>query len=171
MSLEPQTSLDSRFSTPGAEATPWSDVERLLAEAELFWIATVRPDGGVHVTPLGAIWMDNALYFTTGPREQKALNLEWSQRCTFTTGANSWSKGFDVVLEGRARRVDDRGELGRVASAYREKYGDFWEFEATAGGFEHDGVFSLVFRVEPETVFGFGKGELYSQTRYRFSPT
>jgi hypothetical protein len=28
----------------------------------------------------------------------------------------------------------------------------------------------LVFRVAPSTVFAFGKGDVYSQTRWRFGP-
>lgn len=168
MTSDPDISLDIRYSTPDAEARPWADIEELIAAAELFWISTVRPEGGVHVTPLGAVWLDDALYFTTGPDERKTANLAVSPRCTFTTGANRWSAGFDVVLEGTAEEVTDRHELRSVASAYREKYGDFWEFEPTEGGFEHDGVFSLVFRVVPEQVFGFGKGHQFSQTSYRF---
>ena len=36
------------------------------------------------------------------------------------------------------------------------------------GGFNGDGGVALVFRVEPVTAFGFGKGP-YSQTRWRFA--
>jgi hypothetical protein len=41
---EPRGELDSRFSSPGATARPWSDVDAVLAGAGMFWISTVRPD-------------------------------------------------------------------------------------------------------------------------------
>src|SRR5213076_3216527 len=48
----PHTSIDPRYSSPGAEPTSWAAAERLLTGAELFWISTVRPGGRPHVTPL-----------------------------------------------------------------------------------------------------------------------
>ena len=50
--MTPTTKFDSRFSDPEASATPWAEAERALAEAELYWLTTVRADGRPHVTPL-----------------------------------------------------------------------------------------------------------------------
>jgi len=36
------------------------------------------------------------------------------------------------------------------------------------GAFEHEGGTALVCRVAPSTAFGFGKGDTFSQTRFRF---
>jgi predicted pyridoxine 5'-phosphate oxidase superfamily flavin-nucleotide-binding protein len=41
----PTTSLDSRFSQPGATPTSWDDTLRVIETAELFWITTVHADG------------------------------------------------------------------------------------------------------------------------------
>jgi len=71
----PQTRLDPAYSAPNATAADWSEAEARLAEAELFWISTVRPDGRPHVTPLPTVWADGALHFCTGPEERKAKNL------------------------------------------------------------------------------------------------
>ena len=50
--------LDERFGAPGATALPWDDVERMLTEAELYWLTTVRADGRPHVAPLvGVAWV------------------------------------------------------------------------------------------------------------------
>ena len=68
----PVTTLDQRFSEPGAVATGWDETRRLLEAAELFWITTVRADGRPHVTPLVAVWLDGAIHFSTGAAEQKA---------------------------------------------------------------------------------------------------
>jgi predicted pyridoxine 5'-phosphate oxidase superfamily flavin-nucleotide-binding protein len=48
----PVTTLDQRYSAPGAVATGWDETRRVLETAELFWISTVRADGRPHVTPL-----------------------------------------------------------------------------------------------------------------------
>jgi Pyridoxamine 5'-phosphate oxidase len=50
---QPVTELDARFSDRDAVATDWDETRRALEDAELFWIATVRADGGPHLTPLG----------------------------------------------------------------------------------------------------------------------
>jgi Pyridoxamine 5'-phosphate oxidase len=66
MALEsPRTDLDRRFSTPDAEALPWTDAEQQLRDAGEFWVSTVRPTGRPHVVPLIAVWLDSALYFST----------------------------------------------------------------------------------------------------------
>ena len=83
----PTPDLHTGFSAPGATPTPWEDVVGVLVSAELFWISTVRTDGRPHVTPLPAVWCDGALYFCTGPGEQKAVNLAQEQ-CALTTGDN-----------------------------------------------------------------------------------
>jgi hypothetical protein len=69
--------------------------------------------------------------------------------------------------------VRERDELGRVADTYESKYGPhFVEPDGTWAGLGDAirGAAVLVYRVAPETGFGFGKGETYSQTRWSFSP-
>ena len=73
--LEAIPELDTRFSAPDATPTSWDVVRQLLESAELFWISTVRSNGRPHVAPLPAVWREDALYFATGPDEQKAVNL------------------------------------------------------------------------------------------------
>lgn len=164
---EPKTELDSRYSGPEAKAIPWSETERALADAGLYWISTVRPDARPHVTPLVGVWHEGSMYFTTGAEERKALNLETNPRCTLTTGNNEWDTGFDIVVEGSAVRVQNSALLRKIADTFREKYGDAWSFQVLGASFVNRGMKSVVFQLAPETVFGFGKGP-FSQTRYRF---
>ncbi|TLS42832.1 pyridoxamine 5'-phosphate oxidase family protein [Streptomyces montanus] len=166
--MDPQAELDPRYSSEGAAAPGWPDVQALLSEAELFWISTVRPDGRPHVTPLPAVWADDALHFCTGPEERKARNLERNANVVLTTGTNIWDKGYDLVVEGEAVRVSDDDRLRALADAWERKYGSFWHFEVRDGCFHHGPGNALVFEVAPRTVFGFGKGEPFSQTRWRF---
>ena len=102
---QPVTELDARFSDPAAVAADWDQTRRALEDAELFWIATVRADGRPHVTPLVAIWLDDAIHFATGFGEQKAVNLRTNQNVILTTGCNEWERGLDVVVEGEAVQV------------------------------------------------------------------
>jgi nitroimidazol reductase NimA-like FMN-containing flavoprotein (pyridoxamine 5'-phosphate oxidase superfamily) len=166
---EPRTELDARYSDPKATATPWAEAVERLTAAELFWLSTVRPDGRPHVTPLLAVWLDDALHFCTGPDERKSRNLVANRHCVLTTGANALHEGFDLVVEGDAVPVRDEARLRRLATAYEAKYGAEWHFEVVDGAFEEpaEGHRAEVFGVAPTTVFGFGKG-VYSQTRWRF---
>ncbi|MBK3576028.1 pyridoxamine 5'-phosphate oxidase family protein [Streptomyces sp. MBT65] len=165
---EPQTRLDPRYSDPAATATDWATAEARLDAAELFWISTVRPDGRPHVTPLPAVWADGALHFCTGPEERKALNLAGNPHVVLTTGTNTVDTGYDLVVEGAAVRVVDEGVLRELAAAWEAKYGSFWHFDVRDGAFHHGSGHAFVFAVAPRTVFGFGKGEPFSQTRWRF---
>jgi len=169
MTRTPTTELDERFSDPGAEPTSWEDTRRVLEEAQLAWITTVRADGRPHVTPLVPVWLDDAFHFTTGETEQKAINLRGNPHVTLTTGRNSWNRGLDVVVEGDAVSVTDEELLRRLADAWRAKWdGDSWKFEVRDGQFHHgDGGEAVVFAVAPTKVLAFGKGT-FTHTRHRF---
>jgi general stress protein 26 len=161
--------LDERFSDPGAKATPWATAQEVLETAQLSWVTTVRADGRPHVTPLVAVWLDDAVHFTTGPGEQKAVNLASNPKVVMTTGCNRWDQGLDVMVEGEARRVTDRATLERLAAAWATKWNGQWQFEVAEGGFAQDAEVDgpvLVFAVKPAKVLAFGKGE-FSHTRYR----
>jgi len=61
---EPIGELDPQFSERGATPTPWVEARRILRTAPVFWLSTVRPDGRPHVTPIAAVWLDEAIHFT-----------------------------------------------------------------------------------------------------------
>ncbi|UQX04429.1 pyridoxamine 5'-phosphate oxidase family protein [Streptomyces sp. RerS4] len=176
----PTTELDARYSSaltprPGAAdvtATEWTEAQRQLEAAEIFWVSTVRPDGRLHVTPVIAAWHGGVLYFSTGPGEQKAKNLAHDAHCALTTGGNSLTEGLDLVVEGTARPVEDRAELEEVIAAYEAKYGaHITSPEGTFHGI--DDAFrrgdAVLFGVAPTTAYGFGRDDgVYSHTRWTF---
>jgi hypothetical protein len=172
---EPAIELDSQFSSDVATPISWLEGRERLEGAEVYWISTVRPDGRPHVTPLLSVWLEGALYFCTGPDERKAKNLVRNPHCILTTGCNTLDEGLDVVVEGDAVRVTDEARLGRVADAYLVKYGSDWRFAVREGAFYHDsGALremdtgaAWVYEVSLNKVFGFGKGEPFSQTCWR----
>jgi uncharacterized pyridoxamine 5'-phosphate oxidase family protein len=164
---EPVTELDPRYSDDGVTPPEWAEARRRLEDAELFWVTTVRPDGRPHITPLLALWSEDALYFCTGPTEQKAKNLAGNPHCILMTGCNTLHEGMDLVVAGDATKVSDDAKLQRIADAYVAKYGDDWRFEVHDGAFHHGPGEAWVFEVAPVTAYGFAKGE-YSHTRWRF---
>jgi general stress protein 26 len=161
--------IDRRFSDREAAATPWSEAARVLEDAELYWLSTVRSDGRPHVTPLIGVAHDGVVHFCTGPDEQKARNLEDNASVALTTGNNAWARGLDVVVEGTALRVSDRDALQRLADAYETKYGSVWHFDVGDGVFETErGGAAVVFRIEAAKILAFAK-EPHAQTTYRFA--
>lgn len=167
MTREPVTTLDQRFSEPGVSPTNWGDTLKALETAELSWLTTVRADGRPHVTPLVAVWLDDAIHFSTGAGEQKAVNLQSNSHVILTTGCSTWDRGLDVVVEGTAVRVTDAGLLSRLAEAWTAKWDGRWQYEVRDGQF-HDGpAAALVFSVTPVKILAFGKGQ-FTHTRHRF---
>jgi len=167
--VNPNSELDAKFSEPDATPTAWAEVRQALEAAEISWITTVRADGRPHVTPLVAVFLDNAAYFCTGAGEQKAVNLRTNAKVVLTTGCNSWQEGLDVVVEGEAVRVEDDGRLRQLADAWKSKWDGQWQFEARDGAFHHeDGEGeALVFEVAPAKVLSFSKTD-GAATRHRF---
>jgi general stress protein 26 len=164
----PLTALDARFGEPGAVATEWSETLRALESAELFWICTVRSDGRPHLTPLVAVWLDDALYFCTGEKEQKFINLSGNSSVLLVTGCSNWDRGLDVSVEGTAVAVTDDDLLRRLAQAWAAKWDGRWQWDVRDGAFHHKGGGAApVFRVTPSKVLAFGKGN-FSHTRHVF---
>jgi hypothetical protein len=164
----PREELQQRFGSPDAPATPWARACEQLERAEIFWVSSVRPDGRPHVTPLLAVWLDDALHFCTGADERKARNIETNPHVVLTTGINELDRGLDVVVEGEAVRLTDEQALGRLATAFENKYGADWHYDVRDAAFAGpEGNLALVFRVAPVRAFGFSRGE-FSQTRWVF---
>jgi nitroimidazol reductase NimA-like FMN-containing flavoprotein (pyridoxamine 5'-phosphate oxidase superfamily) len=165
MGVEFVGNLDVRFSQ-ATEPLPWERVRDALGGAELYWLTTVRHDGRPHVTPLVGVWLEDAFVFCTGPGEQKARNLDNDPAVSVTTGTNTWRDGVDVVVEGNAKRVTGQAELTQLADAYREKYGDEWNFDVDDEVFDPDGNSAFVYRVPAEKVIAFAKSP-HGQTTFR----
>jgi nitroimidazol reductase NimA-like FMN-containing flavoprotein (pyridoxamine 5'-phosphate oxidase superfamily) len=168
--------IDPRYGDASATAPPWSAIERLLTDAQLYWIITVRADGRPHAVPLVGVWQDGAFAFCTGAEEQKQRNLDAHPHVAVTTGstgANGWDSGKDVVVEGTAVRVTDADALQGLADAWFAKYGEDWKFEVRGQEFvelSHSGGSSgggaRVYRIAPAKVIAFG--DEHGQTTYRF---
>lgn len=165
---EPRTTLDARFSDPGASPTSWADTRAELDRAELFWLVSVRADGRPHMTPLVSVLLDDILYFTTGAAEQKYLNLQTNQHVILATGRNDWNQGLDIVVEGDAALVNDVAILTRLANLWATKWDGRWQYQVADGEFRHEGGGTAqVYAVAPAKVLAFGKGT-FTHTSHRF---
>jgi general stress protein 26 len=168
--------IDPRYGDTSAAAPPWDDIERLLTDAQLYWVITVRADGRPHAVPVVGVWHDGAFAFCTGPEEQKARNLDANPKVAVATGsmgAHGWDSGKDVVVEGTAVRVTDAAALQALAGGWFAKYGEDWKYEVRGHEFVelgHSGgstaAGARVYRVAAAKVIAFG--DAHGQTTYRF---
>ena len=140
----------------------------MLEGAELYWLTTVRADGRPHVTPLIGVWHDGAVHFCTGPREQKARNLETQPPRRADDRQQHVGPG---PRRGRRGHRGARRRARGAAAARRRLRGEVrqrWHFDVGDGVFGHGEHAAAVFRIEPAKVLAFAK-EPHAQTRYRFT--
>ncbi|MGW1341738.1 pyridoxamine 5'-phosphate oxidase family protein [Kribbella sp. NPDC002412] len=154
-------------SPPGTPLTAldWADVERRVAEADDFLLATTDPNGRPHVVPVLGVWLEGTFCFVTFRRSRKTRNLERSNGCAVTVPGRE----VDLVLEGTAHRVRSEARLQEVADLFPAKY-PWWHPFVRAGEFYDpaDNDPRHVYAVEPAQVFAFGKEDGFSATRWRF---
>jgi PPOX class probable F420-dependent enzyme len=166
----------------GAALIPWTKIRERLEQGftqvpgsggpdrHTCWLATVHPDGRPHVMPLGIDWMDGALYFSTGANTRKAKNLAHNPQCVITVATHD----FDIVVEGRAKRVTDPALVARIARRYQAQG---WPTTVSDDGISLTAEYSapsagqppyIVYEVTPETLFALGTTEPYGATSFRF---
>ncbi|GAA3242363.1 pyridoxamine 5'-phosphate oxidase family protein [Pseudonocardia petroleophila] len=128
--------LADRYALP---ALDWSSVtDRLGAgfgqapgaggpDRHTTWLTTLDPDGGPHVTAVGALWVDGCLWFETGETTRKGRNLARDPRCTAAIS----TREFDLVVAGTAEVVTERDTVARLAAAWAE---DGWPCEVDESG-------------------------------------
>jgi PPOX class probable F420-dependent enzyme len=103
----------------GGDRLPWSWAEERLVAARNYWICTTRPDGRPHAMPVWGLWLEGALWFSTGPTTQKARNLAANPEVIVHL-----ESGDDVVvIEGGARAERDANALEPFVRGYDAKYG------------------------------------------------
>jgi nitroimidazol reductase NimA-like FMN-containing flavoprotein (pyridoxamine 5'-phosphate oxidase superfamily) len=113
----PGYGLEKAKAPPG-EKLPWNEVVTLLAAARNYWIGSTWPDGRPHAMPVWGVWLDGALYFSTGDRSRKARNLAADPRCLVHVEAGDVA----IVVEGEPAKTDDPETLKPVWAAYKSKY-------------------------------------------------
>jgi hypothetical protein len=152
--------LEAGEDPPSADGTP--------APPRTFWLATSGPDGRPHVAGVGALWLEDRLWFVSGPRTRKSRNLRSNPACAISVRL----PGLDLVVEGRARRVSDQETIERVVAAYRAG-----GWPAEAAGHEITAPYSapsagpppwFLYTVDADVAFGVASAEPHGATRWRF---
>jgi PPOX class probable F420-dependent enzyme len=143
----------------GTGLLPWSWAVERLTRSHDYWLATSRPDGRPHLMPVWGVWLDGALWFSSGLRSRKARNLAADPRCSVTTD----DALEPVVLEGTAALVAGPPAIRVFANALNTKYGTDY-----GSDFFDPGV-NGCYRVSPAWVFGLTESDFEgSPTRWTF---
>jgi pyridoxine/pyridoxamine 5'-phosphate oxidase len=161
----------------GHDPIPWSraldqlaakDAKGEDAPPRTTWLSTVGPDGHPHTTGVGALWIDDRFYFTSGPKTRKSRNLARNPYCVISVALGD----LDLVVEGTAAKVTDEATLERLAKAYAAqgwpatvKDGALTaEYSAPSAGPPPWDVYEII----PKTAFGVATAEPHGATRWRF---
>lgn len=162
-----QTNLD-RY---GAEPIPWSRARDQLQDdstKKTYWLATVRPDGRPHVAGVGALWIDEKIYFTSGEGTRKSRDLGENPNCAVSVALPD----LDLIVEGTATKVTDGATLQRIAERYAAQ-----GWPASVDGGAITAAYSApsagpppwhLYVVTPVTAFGVATAEPYGAMRWRF---
>jgi nitroimidazol reductase NimA-like FMN-containing flavoprotein (pyridoxamine 5'-phosphate oxidase superfamily) len=144
----------------GAKTLPWAWARTRLEASPNYWVATVTPDGRPHCRPVWGVWIDGALYFSTGSRI--GVNIAQNPRVS----VNVESGDEVVIVEGIAEMERDAAKSAKVIAEYNEKYS--WEMTGEEGG--------GFYRVRPTVAFawqsdgsGLDGGAAFSATVTRFT--
>ena len=164
----------------GAPIIPWQKVHKRMQKGftqapktggpdrHTAWLATVRPDGKPHVMPIGVLFVNDALYFNSGPKTRKARNIASNPNSVITIATDD----FDIVVHGPAKRIVDPARLQQIAYAFRK---EGWEPTVVKGGLT--AKYSApsagqptwnVYELRPETIFALATSEPYGATRWNF---
>ena len=158
----------------GNELIPWS---RPLDQLEGFaaqpgtttWLSTTRPDGRPHTAGVGALWLDDRFYFTSGPQTRKSRNLAENPNCVISVTLQD----IDLVVEGTAIRVTDEATLERLAKRYADT-----GWPATVKDGALTAAFSApsagpppwyLYELRPTLAFGVANAEPHGATRWSFT--
>ena len=140
---------------------PWKWAEDRLRKSKQFVIATVRPDGRPHVMVIWALWANGRLYFSTGSKSVKAVNLRQNPNCVICTEDAAEA----VIIEGMVEAERDKAMIRDFLRLYEKKYK--WDMSSMA-----DDLLALkepVFVLRPNKVFGLWEKKFAtSATRWLF---
>lgn len=133
----------------------WDRVASAIAAANIYWIATILPDGSPHTHSIWGGFAGETLYFEGGPTTRWARNLAANPLASFGVEA----EGLHVSGRGKV----GKGPAGGEFSALRANYGRKYNYEPENDDF---------YRLRPEVIIALDMSSMESfassPTRFRF---
>lgn len=153
-----QAPQDYPFPKDATGLLPWSYALTQLEAARNYWLATTRPNGRPHVTPLWGVWVANAWYGDGAPTTQWSRNLATNPQATLHL-----ESGEEVVIvEGAVENImsmTDADLAARIVAAWDAKYGRL----------QPDPVGNGIVCLRPRTVRAWSSSSLQDGTRWHFA--
>jgi general stress protein 26 len=120
-------------------------------------IATVREDGYPQATTVSFVNDGLAIYFGTWSQSQKTKNITRNNRISVTVNLpyKNWNEITGLSIGGRAQRLTDPAELGRVGAIMLKKFPQIQQYAETMQAPD-----MAMFRIDPEvlSVLDYAKG-------------
>lgn len=100
-----------------------AEIDAFLTGQRSSTVATIGPQGQVHLVGMWFAWFEGHVWFETKPKSQKVLNLRRDDHLTFLVEAgHTYDQLRGVSLEGRGVVIDDHDLLERVCLQVFERY-------------------------------------------------
>ncbi len=121
---------------------PTARIRRRLQQEKIIWVATVRPNGAPHLTPVWFVWDADRLYICISPSSRKARNLAENPQVAVSLedGRNA------VIVEGVATHATPE-EREQVAPLFLSKYD--WNILT-------DTTYTLLLKISPRKFLAWG---------------
>lgn len=127
MSAQSLNPIPSRPTMPAGYGIPqssegmfaWDEIRGYLETAQLYWIATTRPDGRPHVVPIWGAWVDDHFYFEGSPETRRGRNLAANP----AVAVHIEQGNLAIIVEGIAEETDlDPERFTRIADSFAARY-------------------------------------------------
>ena len=118
--------------------------ERLNSESNI-WIATARPDGRPHLTPVWFAWHAGKVYICIDPHSVKARNLAENAKVSLALEDGS----APIIIEGTGLALEASARPQAVVDAFQRKYD--WNITG-------DGQYSMLVEITPRRILNWGGG-------------
>ncbi|MBU6359286.1 MAG: pyridoxamine 5'-phosphate oxidase family protein [Chloroflexota bacterium] len=111
-------------------ADPRLDTERNI------WLATTRPDGRPHLTPIWFVWMHDKIYFCTQGKAVKTRNLTANPNVAF-----SLENGDKPAIGEGVAKLLEAPFPTEIVAAFKTKYN--WDMNTDPG-------YTALFEIAPQ---------------------
>ena len=119
--LAEQMPLPPDYGKP-TKILPWADVRRDLEEAQVYWVASTRPDGRPHTVPRDGIWLDDTWYYGGSPDTVHTRNVQQNPAVSMHIGDGMKA----IIVEGEAHHTTTSRETAeRLAEINNTKYAHY----------------------------------------------